>query len=228
MKKFAYGIALALGLITMVPSTASAAPDITDLLKNAASKLGGGSSSDSGSSSSSDILSGLKGAVEGLLTNNNLTEADLVGEYVYSAPAVSLQSENALQKIGGAAATGVIVDRLAPYYEKIGLTNLAATFNDDGTCTFTVKKVTLSGTYAKNEEGGFTFSFKAAKAIPVGTMDAHVSKVGSKLNITFDISKLISLLNAVASFTGQSSIQSIVQLLNSYDGLYAGFELQRR
>ena len=226
MKKYLLGIATTFCLATT--SCASTAPDLTDLLKGAASQLGGGNSGGTSSSSSSDILSGLKGAVEGLLTNNNLTEADLVGSYVYSAPAVTLESENALQKIGGSAATGVIVDRLAPYYQKLGLTNLATTFNEDGTCSFVVKKATLSGTYKRNEDGTFAFSFKAANAIPIGTMNAHVSKVGSKLNVTFDVSKLISLMSAVANVTGQSSIQSIVQLLSSYDGLYAGFELKRQ
>ena len=216
MKRLLLNFAMTSLLLAAAPA-ASASPDITDLLKGAASKIGGGDGS--------TALSGLKGAVEGMIAKSDLTAADLVGDYKYSAPAVSLQSDNALQKLGGSAATGVIVDKLAPYYQKAGLTSMTATFREDGTCEFKVKKATVTGTYERNESGDFTFNFKAVKKIPLGNMNAHVQKIGKKLTLTFDASKLIKLVNAVASVSGQSSLQTAAKMLNSYDGLYAGFEL---
>lgn len=216
MKRLLLSFAMASLLLAAAPA-ASASPDITDLLKGAASKIGGGDGS--------TALSGLKGAVEGMIAKSDLTAADLVGDYKYSAPAVSLQSDNALQKLGGSAATGVIVDKLAPYYQKAGLTSMTATFREDGTCEFKVKKATVTGTYERNESGDFTFNFKAVKKIPLGKRNAHVEKIGKKLTLTFDASKLIKLVNAVASVSGQSSLQAAAKMLNSYDGLYAGFEL---
>lgn len=167
MKRLLLSFAMASLLLAAAPA-ASASPDITDLLKGAASKIGGGDGS--------TALSGLKGAVEGMIAKSDLTAADLVGDYKYSAPAVSLQSDNALQKLGGSAATGVIVDKLAPYYQKAGLTSMTATFREDGTCEFKVKKATVTGTYERNESGDFTFNFKAVKKIPLGKMNAHVEK----------------------------------------------------
>lgn len=216
MKRLLLNFAMT-SLLLAAATAASASPDITDLLKGAASKIGGGDGS--------TALSGLKGAVEGMIAQSDLTAADLVGDYKYSAPAVSLQSDNALQKLGGSAATGVIVDKLAPYYQKAGLTSMTATFREDGTCEFKVKKATVTGTYERNESGDFTFNFKAVKKIPLGKMNAHVEKIGKKLTLTFDASKLIKLVNAVASVSGQSSLQAAAKMLNSYDGLYAGFEL---
>lgn len=216
MKRLLLNFAMTSLLLAAAPA-ASASPDITDLLKGAASKIGGGDGS--------TALSGLKGAVEGMIAKSDLTAADLVGDYKYSAPAVSLQSDNALQKLGGSAATGVIVDKLAPYYQKAGLTSMTASFREDGTCEFKVKKATVTGTYERNESGDFTFNFKAVKKIPLGKMNAHVEKIGKKLTLTFDASKLIKLVNAVASVSGQSSLQAAAKMLNSYDGLYAGFEL---
>ena len=216
MKRLLLNFAMTSLLLAAAPA-ASASPDITDLLKGAASKIGGGDGS--------TALSGLKGAVEGMIAKSDLTAADLVGDYKYSAPAVSLQSDNALQKLGGSAATGVIVDKLAPYYQKAGLTSMTATFREDGTCEFKVKKATVTGTYERNESGDFTFNFKAVKKIPLGKMNAHVEKIGKKLTLTFDASKLIKLVNAVASVSGQSSLQAAAKMLNSYDWLYAGFEL---
>lgn len=216
MKRLLLNFAMTSLLLAAAPAT-SASPDITDLLKGAASKIGGGDGS--------TALSGLKGAVEGMIAKSDLTAADLMGDYKYSAPAVSLQSDNALQKLGGSAATGVIVDKLAPYYQKAGLTSMTATFREDGTCEFKVKRATVTGTYERNESGDFTFNFKAVKKIPLGKMNAHVEKIGKKLTLTFDASKLIKLVNAVASVSGQSSLQAAAKMLNSYDGLYAGFEL---
>lgn len=203
---------------------AASVPDITELLKSAAEKAKSGSGDNSGSTA----LSGLKGLAEGLLTSSKVGEDDLVGNWRYNAPAVTFKSDNFLQKAGGSAASGVIVEKLAPYYEKAGITSLTATFNQDRTFELKVKKITLTGTYAlagDEANGDFVFTFKAVKKLPLGKMNAHVDKVGSKITLTFDASKLINLVNTVAQVSGQSSLQSAAKLLNSYDGLNCGFEL---
>lgn len=206
------------------PMHAASVPDITELLKSAAEKAKSGSGDNSGSTA----LSGLKGLAEGLLTSSKVGEDDLVGNWRYSAPAVTFKSDNLLQKAGGSAASGVIVEKIAPYYEKAGITSLTATFNQDRTFELKVKKITLTGTYAlagDEANGDFVFTFKAVKKLPLGKMNAHVDKVGSKITLTFDASKLIKLVNTVAQVSGQSSLQSAAKLLNSYDGLNCGFEL---
>lgn len=213
-------------LIMALASTmhATSRPDITDLLKSAAEKAKGGSGDNSGSTA----LSGLKGLAEGLLTSSKVGEDDLVGNWRYNAPAVTFKSDNLLQKAGGSAASGVIVEKIAPYYEKAGITSLTATFNQDRTFELKVKKITLTGTYAlagDEANGDFVFNFKAVKKLPLGKMNAHVDKVGSKITLTFDASKLIKLVNAVAQVSGRASLQSAAKLLNSYDGLNCGFEL---
>lgn len=204
---------------------AQAAPDITDLLKGA---LGSGNSG--GDKGGNTALSGLQGLVEGLISKSNLTEADLVGSWKYNKPAVAFKSSDLLKKAGGAAASGVIEEKLSPYYEKAGIDNLTAVFNDDGTFKFQLKRGALSGTYAKDpesENGDFIFQFKAAGKIPLGQFKAHVEKVGSKITITFDASKLITLVNTIASVSGQSTLKSVASMLNSYDGLNCGFELMK-
>lgn len=203
---------------------AASRPDITDLLKSAAEKAKGGSDDNSGSTA----LSGLKGLAEGLLTSSKVGEDDLVGNWRYNAPAVTFKSDNLLQKAGGSAASGVIVEKIAPYYEKAGITSLTATFNQDRTFELKVKKITLTGTYAlagDEANGDFVFNFKTVKKLPLGKMSAHVDKVGSKITLTFDASKLIKLVNTVAQVSGRASLQSAAKLLNSYDGLNCGFEL---
>ena len=227
MKKF-FAIMLTLAAMASAP-VASANPDITDLLKGAL----GGAQSGSGTSynGTSTALSGLQGLVEGLISKSNLTEADLVGSWVYNGPAVAFQSDDLLKKAGGAAASGVIVDKLAPYYEKTGINNLTAIFKNDGTFKFQLKRSALSGEYAKDPDspdGDFIFQFSIKGKMPVGKVSAHVEKVGNKLTITFDASKLITIVNSIASISGQSTLKSVASLLNSYDGLKCGFELKKQ
>ncbi len=47
------------------------------------------------------------------------------------------------------------------------------------------------------------------------------------LSLTFDVSGLIKIIKTVSQLSGNSTVQSMVQLLESYDGLYAGFKLSR-
>lgn len=226
MKKFKATFLIA-AMLVMTPAML-AAPDITDLLKGAAGALKGNGN---GEGSNSTALSGIQGLVEGLISKSNLTEEDLVGDWQYAAPAVAFQSDNLLQKAGGAAAAGVIEEKLTPYYAKVGITNLTASFSADKTFKFKINRITLTGTFEKDtnsETGDFIFTFKAGGKLPLGNFKTHVEKVGnSKLSLTFDASKLISLVNTIASVSGRSSLKTVATMLNSYDGLNCGFELSK-
>lgn len=215
-------------MILFCAPASKAAPDLKDLLSGLA-----GSSSSSSSSTSSSALSGALGSlISGLLGGSStLTEADIAGVYKYNEPAITFQSENFLQKAGGAAMSSVIVNKLSPYYKKAGMENLTVTLNYDKTFTFKLKKASLSGTFArdssKTSSNYFIFNFQALGAISFGSIEADVQQTTSGLIITFDASKLLSLMNTVASVSGQSSLKTAASLLNSYEGLNAGFALTK-
>ncbi len=200
-----------------------AGADIKDLLKG----LGGAVSSEG---TQSTAASGLEGLVKGLLSTSKITEEDLVGAWKYSGPAVAFQGGNFLGKAGGAAAAGVIADKIAPYYKKVGIDKMTCLFNDDKTFEFKVGRVILKGTYevanAKDPDGSFWFNFTIGK-IPVGKMKGHVEKQINTMTLTFDASKLITLVTTIAKFSGKSSLQTMANLLNQYDGLNCGFELAK-
>ena len=111
MKKIA--TALFSAVCVAAPINASTNPDIKDLLQSAAGALTGNQSGNTNSKGTSDILSGLQGLVEGVISKSDLTEADLIGSYKYSKPAVAFKSDDLLKKAGGAAAAGVI---LPPFF----------------------------------------------------------------------------------------------------------------
>ena len=184
------------------------------------------------SSSTSSMLDKLLGkgssigsAVSNLLGNSKLTPADLVGTWEYSSPAVSFKSENLLKKAGGAAASVAVEDKLKPYYSKAGLDKMVLTVNADSTFTMKLARGSLSGSLTTStQEGMMTFKFKALK-INIGSMDAAVTKAGNNLTVTFDVSKLMSLVNAAAKISGSNAVKGLNTMLQSYDGVMAGFRM---
>lgn len=223
MKKIVFAI---LGLFMLSAPTIKAEPDIRDLLGNLA---GGTSSSDS--STGSALGDALGGLISGLLGGGQLSEADLAGVYAYKEPAVTFKSDNLLQKAGGAAMAATIVNKLAPYYEKAGLQNLVVTLAPEKTCEFALGKVKLSGTFQRDSSqtssNAFIFNFKALGMVSIGQITADVQRTSSGLILTFDASKLLTLMNTVAKLTGKQTLQAAASVLNSYDGLNCGFSLTK-
>ncbi len=205
--------------------------DQKDILKGI-----GGSSSEStestestGSEKSSSGLGDILGSVIGnVLGTSKLTPADLTGTWSYSAPAVAFKSDDLLKKAGGAAASATIESKLAPYYQRAGLDKMELTVNADSTFTMKFNRGSLSGTISQGDQDGFMkFQFKAMGKVNMGSLNAAVSKAGNQLSITFDVSKLMSLVNTIASISGNSTLKGANSLLQSYDGMQAGFRLKK-
>lgn len=174
-----------------------------------------------------DLLGGVAGALG--LGNSKADVASLAGEWSYTAPAVSFKSDNLLKKAGGAAAASAVESKLEPYYKKAGFDKLVVTIGNDSTFTFKLSKVTLSGTITPDAEAGtYTFNFKALGKVSVASMEGYITLSGSNnMSLTFDVSRLIKLIEMAGSITGNSTIKGVSALLNQYDGLTAGFDLTR-
>lgn len=194
-------------------------------LKSALKAAAGNASKDSTTTSGSlgDILGGL-GNILGI---TDVTIADLEGTWNYSKPAVAFKSDNLLKKAGGTAAATVIEGKLAPYYQKAGLTALQLTVKSDSTFTMKMNKVTLNGSLEKDADGNFVFNFKALGRVQLGHATSVITKTGNNIEVTFDASKLVSLVSKIATISGNSTIKTVSSLLESYDGLNAGFQLTR-
>ena len=202
--------------------------DVNDILGNL--KSGAAQKTDSTSSQKGglgDLISGVANKLG--VGTSSLSVDKLVGTWKYTGPAVSFQSDNLLLKAGGAAAASQVEAKLEPYYRTAGFTSLVLTIENDSTFNFKARLVNLSGTISKHDASGhFIFHFKALKSINVGSMEAYIVMNGNKMELTFDVSKLLTLVEKAGKITGKSSISTISSLLNQYDGMTAGFELQRQ
>lgn len=204
-------IAAVTGLLCLC-ETQSARADLKDFL----GKLGG----------DSDAIEGITGII-GDIAGGGVEIKDLTGDWEYVAPAVSFRSDNLLKKAGGAAAADKIEKEIEPYYQKAGLTGLKMKFNADSTFVMKVKRAELKGNVTKNKDGQYLFEFKAFGKVRIGSMTAYMSRSGKNVKLTFDVSKLISLVEKISVISGNASIKGIAALLSSYDGLNAGFELKK-
>lgn len=228
MKKLTIILLLSLFLSTSVSASASGW-DISDLL----GKVSSATASDSTKTGSSkggglgDLLSGVANALG--VGSSKLTVEKMVGTWKYVNPAVSFKSDNFLLKAGGAAAAQQVEAKLAPYYKTAGLTSLVMTINADSTFTFKARMMTLGGTITKDaESGNFIFNFKAFKKIKVGSMEGFIVMNGNRMELTFDVTKLMTLVEKAGSLSGNSTIKGLTAILQQYDGMTAGFELQRQ
>lgn len=186
-----------------------------------------------------DILGAVSGAIggtaggilEGVLSTDKVSPDDLTGKWKYAAPAVAFKTDDLLKKAGGAAAATAIEEKLAGYYKTAGFDKMTLEVDKDHKFTMKLKRLSLKGEILEpsTTEGitNLVFAFKIL-GVSALKMDAYVTKLGSnQTKITFDISKLIKLLQTAGSLTGNASINSIASLLEQYDGLTAGFELKK-
>lgn len=191
---------------------------------------GGGSSSTEQSSSKGGSLGNiLSGVVGGLLSTDKVDVNQMVGTWTYTSPAVCFKSENFLQKAGGSAAAGVVEEKLAPYYKTAGLNKMVLTVNADHSFTMKSGKISAGGTIETDGQGEVYFNFKALGSIPAGKMKAYVTMTaGKQMSLMFDVTKLVTIIKMVGNVSGSTAVRSVSDILDSYDGICAGFKLTKK
>ena len=176
----------------------------------------------------SALSSGSLGSViNNVISSDSITVADVTGEWTYSGPAVSFQSDDLLKKAGGAAVATTIENKLAPYYQRAGIEGMKLTFDGKGNVTMLLKNGrTVNGTVKQGEKAGqLLFNFSRL-GTSYGNLTAYVTK-GTDLSIMFDVSKLKGLVSAIAKYSKNSTATTASSLLSEYKGIYAGIKLSK-
>lgn len=191
---------------------------------------GTSTSTSSGSSTLGSILSAvtngeaLGNAITSVIGLNKLTEKQLYGTWKYDGPGCAFTSKDALAKAGGEVAATQIEEKLAGQYAKVGISssNTSMTFNEDGTFA-----ATLLG---KRVSGNYTYDAKTGEVVLKSLLlsaNGFVTRNGSGMSLLFESKKLLSLVQTVATLSGNSTLTTIGDLSKHYDGVRLGFDMKK-
>mgnify|MGYP003311239993 CR=1 FL=1 len=138
-----------------------------------------------------DILTGVVGQVVG---DKATTETSIIGTWGYVGPDCQLKGDDLLKNIGGDAAGAEVEKKIGGIYNKVGLNTLQFVFNEDKTCSYSVKGKKMEGTYEFNAEEK-TVTIKAGK---LGVkITAHVVTLGTNMSFVFDADKILSVVKTI-------------------------------
>lgn len=222
-------VSLFLALMTVNTTNAQGLGDIFGALGN---MIGGNRQTENnqGNTENNDNGGGniLTNLLEGVFSSSNITVQDMAGVWTSNGPAICFQSDNFLKKAGGTAAASYVESKLAPYYTKLGLNGTVITINTDGTFSMKTKMLTLSGniTPVEGQKGVFNFNFTAL-GMQLASVTTYVEKTSKTQNIMFDATKLIKLLSSISKIVNIQSLNSIIKILEMYDGLCIGFRTEK-
>lgn len=180
-----------------------------------------GGSSNSGDNSAGSLITSITDLLSG---KGNLTPDKITGTWNYTGSAITFKSStNALSNLAGTAATAAIEKKLDQYLAKVGISQglFGFTFNEDGTMYVKYGSKTFNGTWTLNA-GKSVINMKIKNLI---NMKGYAAVKGSNMELEFDVSTLMKLIKSVTSMYNQGTLQTINQLLNQYDQMYAGFKL---
>ncbi len=180
-----------------------------------------------GSGGLGDILGNIQSTIESATASTNFTIDQLTGTWKYSSPGVQFESDNALQKIGGAAAASAVENKLSPYYIRAGIDKLTLTVDNAHNFVIKTKYGSFKGTIEKGTDSKLVFNFKAFGKINIGRINVMATKSGSMLNLAFDAKKLVTIAQKISSLSKNSSLQSIADILSKYEGIYVGVKLRK-
>lgn len=171
-----------------------------------------------------DILTGV---VKQVVGDKATTANSIVGTWTYVGPDCQLKGDNVLTNLGGNAAGGEVEKKVESLYAKAGLNTISYTFNEDKSCSYTIKGRTTNGTYEFDAEGK-TITIKSGK---LGVkVTAQVVTLGSNMSFLFDADKLLSVVKTITGVASKLNAQAatINQLASQFNGLMIGFELKKQ
>lgn len=153
---------------------------------------------------------------------------DVTGTWTYSGTAVKLESDDLLKSTAASLAATQIENKLDEYVAKIGVKagTFSFTFNSDLSFTATVKGKSFNGTYTLDTDTN-VISLQFGKLVSMKPFTATVSGTSSQLDLLFEADKLLDLLGKLTSSSSNSTLKTIGNLVNQYDGMKLGLELQK-
>ena len=163
-------------------------------------------------------------AITSVIGLDKVSASNLIGSWKYSGPGCAFTSENLLAKAGGEIAAAQIEEKVAPYYQQVGLSsgNTYITFNQDGTFSSKIAGTSFNGTY--------TFDQSSQQIKLKGmllSINCYAKKEVGGISILFEAKKLLSIIQTMTALSGNTNLQAIGELSKKYDGVRIGFDMKK-
>lgn len=163
-------------------------------------------------------------AITSVIGLDKVSASNLIGNWKYSGPGCAFTSENLLAKAGGEIAAAQIEEKVAPYYQQVGLSsgNTYITFNQDGTFSSKIAGTSFNGTY--------TFDQSSQQIKLKGmllSINCYAKKEVGGISILFEAKKLLSIIQTMTALSGNTNLQAIGELSKKYDGVRIGFDMKK-
>ena len=187
----------------------------------------GGISNNSENTESSLNSESLISGIIGQLTNGKTDEKSIVGTWVYAEPTIQFESENFLSQAGGAVAAKAIIQKIQPYYERMGITAgvFSITFNNDKTCSYEIGGGNYTGTYEFDIQNN-TLTINSSMGFKLIT--TYVTVANKNLAITFDATKFLELAQSFGANSTNPTISGLTSLSKSINGMKTGFLFNKK
>lgn len=201
------------------------------LLATSCGTVGAGSAS---SSAGDDVLNGVIGVlnnantigdvISSVIGSNKLTKSQLYGTWKYNGPGCAFTSNSALAKAGGEVVASQIKAKLKEDYNKVGFTsrNTQITFNKDNTFTAYVDGKKFSGNYTYDES---TNALKLTGLLL--SLNGYATRNSQGVAILFESKKLLTLIQTMATMSGNATLSSIGEISKNYNGVRLGFDMAK-
>ena len=193
--------------------------------------MGAGSAS---SSAGDDVLNGVIGvlnnantigdAISSVIGSNKLTKSQLYGTWKYNGPGCAFTSNSALAKAGGEVVASQIKAKLKEDYNKVGFTsrNTQITFNKDNTFTAYVDGKKFSGNYTYDESSN---ALRLTGLLL--SLNGYATRNSQGVAILFESKKLLTLIQTMATMSGNATLSSIGEISKNYNGVRLGFDMAK-
>lgn len=177
-----------------------------------------------------NILNQIKNKVDSTAVNLGIKNADIVGTWPYSGPAVEIKSSNILQNLAGSAATSALEKKLDEPLQKIGIKKGSMSFefkSDKSFIIYLKNKQVASGTYTQNDDNlELTFKSRLTNSL-AEKINCETSLSGKDLQILFNADKLVTIIEKISSVVNSQSLSLITSALKEYDDVKVGFKFTK-
>jgi hypothetical protein len=151
------------------------------------------------------------------------TLQQLIGTWTYSQPGCAFTSEQFLAQAGGEVVAADIKNRLKSTYQTIGISSSSTqvTFNQNGTYSARIAGHNLSGNFTYDESNQ-----KVTMRATLLNITCYAKRNSDGIALLFEASKLLTLLQTISALSGNSTLQTVGTIANSYDGMRIGFDFR--